>query len=115
MFSRSKHRHVDVSGIRLHLANAFVDLVELSEAGVVVWVSYPLPPLSEWPLVLEFPGGGAVRVAGRVLLSEEAAAVIPSAALEGHYLLALAFVDPPEELQRKIARMSGAGTRRDPC
>jgi hypothetical protein len=110
MSSHSRTHRMDESGARVRLANTIVDLVEVNTAGLVVWVSYPLPQPSEWPFVLEFPGAPGAHALGRVVRCEAADSVLRVSALEGHYLLALTFVDPSVDLQSAIARMSGAKT-----
>ena len=100
MADHPRPRRVAPLGARVHLANTVTDVVDVSWTGVRIRVSYELRPGSEWPLVLELPSVAPVRVTGRVVRCEPVAVALPAGTvLEGHYLLALTFVDPSTEAQ----------------
>lgn len=111
MPSRPRPRRLALSGARVQLANTVTDVVDVSQTGVLVRVGYELRPGSEWPLVLDLPGTAPVRVAGRVVRCEPSDVALPGgAALRGHYLLALTFVNPSPEAQTVLDQMCGAAT-----
>ena len=101
-------RRVAPIGARAQLAHTVTDVVDVSGTGVLIRVSYELRPGSEWPLVLELPSAAPVQVTGRVVRCEPVAVSLPAGAvLEGHYLLALTFVDPSTEAQAVLDQVCG--------
>ena len=103
-----RDRAVAPIGARAKLANAVADVVDVSQTGVLIRVSDELRPGSEWPLVLESPSAAPAQVTGRVVRCEPVAVSLPAGAvLEGHYLLALTFVDPSTEAQAVLDQVCG--------
>ena len=97
-------------GGRVQLAHTVTDMLDVSRTGVLIRVSDELRPGSEWPLVLEVPSAAPVQVIGRVVRCEPVAVSLPAGAvLEGHYLLALTFVDPSTEAQAVLDQVCGTG------
>lgn len=109
-------RRVAPIGARVQLAHTVTDVVDVSETGVLIRVSYELRPGSEWPLVLELPSAAPVQMTGRVVRCEPVAISLPAGAvLEGQYLLALTFVDPSREAQAVLDRACGTSVEPPGC
>ena len=103
-------------GARARLAHTVSDVVDVSGTGVLIRMSHGLPAGSEWPLVLELPPAAPVRVTGRVVRCEPVAVSLPAGALlEGHYLLALTFVDPSTQAQAVLDQVCGASVEPPEC
>ena len=113
MVYRPRPRRVALLGARVQLAITIADVVDVSRTGVRIRVSHKWRAGSEWPLVLELPSAAPVQVTGRVVRCEPVAVSLPAGAvLEGHYLLALTFVDPSREAQAVLDQV--CGTRVEP-
>jgi hypothetical protein len=106
MPSPPRPRRVAVPGARVHLANTFTDLVNVSRTGVVIRVGYELRLASEWPLMLEL-SGHAVRVTGRVVRCEPVDSLPSGAMLTTDYALALTFVNASPEAQTALDELCG--------
>lgn len=109
-------RRVAPIGARVQLAHTVADVVDVSQTGVLIRVSDELRPGSEWPLVLELPSAVPVQVTGRVVRCEPVAVSLPAGAvLEGHYQLALTFVDPSTEAEAVLDQVCGTSVEPPEC
>lgn len=94
MVYRPRPRRVAPLGARVQLANTIADLVDVSRTGVLIRASYELRAGSEWPLILELPAAGPVRVTGRVERCEPTGVSLPDGGVvQNQHLLAFTFVD----------------------
>jgi hypothetical protein len=81
---------VAIDGARLQFANALGELVNISPTGALIRVPFELRQGGEWPLLIELPDAGLIRLAGRVVRCRR----------DGiSYLLALSFVSPSADAQ----------------
>ena len=76
---RQRPRRVALLGARVQLAQTLTDVVDVSETGVRIRVSYELRTGSEWPWprVLELPSVAPVQVIGPVVRCDPVAVSLP--------------------------------------
>jgi len=108
MVYRPRARRVALLGARVQLAITIADVVDVRRTGVRIRASYEWRAGTEWPLVLELPAAGPVRLTGRVARCEPADVSLPDGAVvQNQCLLAFTFVDLSTEAAAVLDQMCG--------
>ena len=105
--SSARPRRIAVHGTHARLANADVEIVNLSRTGVLVKVSQPLRTGTDWPLVLDL-SDTSLQVTGRVVRCRPGSDPQDTTIGPPHHDLALAFVTKSSEADAALYAVCGS-------
>lgn len=109
---RQRPPRISVPGANLRFANTSAELLNVSQTGALVRLTFKPRLGGEWPLALDLPSRGQVWLNGRVVRCQPDPSRPGVAPSPTEYLLGLAFVEPSDAAQALLDQLCGTSTPR---
>ena len=106
--SSARSRRIAVHGTHARLANADVEIVNLSRTGVLVKAPHPLRAGTDWPLTLDVMSDTPFEVTARVVRCRPGSDPQDTTIGPPHHDLALAFVTKSSEADAALYAVCGS-------